>query len=70
MLRGSIALLWVATGLGMTIGVSRVQAEGNCRYECDLTLQQCRQSCVDAQNFDDCTSSCDGLYQQCLLGCE
>lgn len=69
-MRQPMALLWMAIALGLTIGASRVLSQGSCRYQCDLMLQQCRQSCVDAQNFDRCTSNCESLYQQCMTSCE
>jgi hypothetical protein len=68
-MRGSTAVLCVAIGLGLTVGAPRVQAQGNCRYQCDLNLQQCRQSCVDAQSFDQCRSDCESAYQQCVMSC-
>ena len=68
-MRGSVAALRVAIGLGLVVGASRVEAQGNCRYQCDLNLQQCRQSCVDAQSFDQCRSDCESAYQQCVASC-
>ena len=67
-MRRSTALFGMAVALGLALGWP-VQARGDCRYECDLNLQQCRQSCVDAQSFDTCTSDCESAYQQCVMSC-
>lgn len=59
-----IAAAFVLTGAAL------LHAQSSCRGECDLTLRECKQSCVDAQNFDQCVDSCRGLYEQCLDSCE
>jgi len=63
-------LIVIVTGLTLVLGSSLVHAQSDCRGQCDLMLKECKQDCVDAQNFDQCVSSCQGLYQQCLGSCQ
>jgi hypothetical protein len=62
-------VLVLVAGLALAAGASILRAQSSCRGQCDIDLQNCKNSCWGAQTFDDCTSDCQNLYQQCVMSC-
>jgi len=47
-----------------------VQAQSDCRSQCESDFRQCKQDCAVADNPDQCMKDCQTLHQQCLATCQ
>lgn len=45
------------------------QVPQECRRECSLDLEACRNACIDSRNFDGCLEECHSAQEDCLSGC-
>ena len=45
------------------------QVPEDCRRECSLDLEACRNSCIDSRDFDGCLEECHSAEEDCLGGC-
>ena len=41
----------------------------DCRRECALDLEACRNACIDSRDFDGCLEECHSGEEDCLSGC-
>ncbi len=40
-----------------------------CRKQCALDLEACRNACIDSRDFDGCLEECHSGEEDCLSGC-
>jgi len=40
-----------------------------CRRQCALDLEACRNACIDSRDFDGCLEECHSGEEDCLSGC-
>ena len=59
-------IMAAALALAVALVPSLVDAQPGCRSECGAMFRQCQQSCVGADDADQCISNCRILRQQCL----
>ena len=45
------------------------QVPEDCRRECSLDLEVCRNACIDSRDFDGCLEECHSAEEDCLAGC-
>ena len=45
------------------------RAPEECRRECSLDLEACRNACIDSRDFDGCLEECHSAEEDCLGGC-
>ena len=45
------------------------RAPEECRRECALDLEACRNACIDSRDFDGCLEECHSVEEDCLVGC-
>ena len=60
-------IMAAALALAVALVPSLVDAQPGCRSEYDAMFRQCQQSCVGADDVDQCISNCRILRQQCPL---
>ena len=63
-----MAALGLLGALGLLSAV-HAQAPEECRRECALDLEACRNSCIDSRDFDGCLEDCHDDEEDCLAGC-
>ena len=61
------ALAFLATLGGFTLVHAEVPEE--CRRQCSLDLEACRNGCIDSRDFDGCLEECHSDEEDCLSGC-
>jgi hypothetical protein len=61
------AVALVAAFGGFPLVHAQIPAE--CRRECSLDLEACRNSCIDSRDFDGCLEECRSVEEDCLGGC-
>ena len=45
------------------------QVPEECRRQCALDLEACRNACIDSRDFDGCLDECRSVEEDCLGGC-
>ena len=45
------------------------RAPEECRRECALDLEACRNAWIDSRDFDGCLEECHSVEEDCLVGC-
>jgi len=61
------ALAFLATLGGFALVHAEVPEE--CRRQCSLDLEACRNGCIDSRDFDGCLEECHSDEEDCLSGC-
>jgi hypothetical protein len=60
-----LALLAALAGFPLV----HAQAPEECRTQCSLDLEACRNACIDSGAFDGCLDECHSVEEYCLGGC-
>ena len=57
--------------LGTFGAVPLIHAEApqECRYECGVDLEACKDGCIDSGGFDGCEEECGWVYEYCTDRC-
>jgi hypothetical protein len=61
----ALALLAVLGGSSLV----HAQVPEECRRQCALGSEACRNGCIDSRDFDGCLEECHSLEEDCLGGC-
>lgn len=63
-----LAALAVLAAFGR-VPLIHAEAPQECRRQCSLDFEACKNSCIDSRDFDGCGDECRWMYEDCLSGC-
>jgi len=69
-MRGATALALIAIlGPFGTISLAHAEAPQECRRQCSVDLENCRDGCVESGGFNGCEEECGWVYEYCANDC-
>ena len=63
-----VAALTLLAVLG-AFSLVHAEVPEECRRQCALDLETCRNACIDSRDFDGCLEDCHSAEENCLGGC-
>jgi len=64
----TVAALALLAAFGGFLPV-HAQVAQECRRECSLDMEACKNACIDSRDFDGCLEECRSVEEDCLGGC-